>query len=117
MEALAGGSKGDTPAELRVPWVARQQRLAGIIELGDDKLGGNVTRDAEHPFSIEGGGDAPRALRGVFKPQLHDLDRAVRRHEQAQPLTQRVAVMLENGIARAMAHQVGSRGATWLRRG
>ena len=116
VEALAGGGKGDPPAELGVPRVARQQRLAGVIELGDDELGGDVTRDAEHPFGIEGGSDAPGALRGVFEPQLDDLDRAVRRHEQAQPLTQPVAMVLENGIARAMPHQVGSRGSARLRR-
>ena len=109
VEALAGGSKGDALAELGMPRVARQQRLAGVVELGDHELGGSVTRDAEHPFGIEGGGDAPGALRGVFEPQLHDLDRGVRRHEQAQPLAQPVAVVFENGIARAMAHQVGRR--------
>ena len=41
VEALAGGGKGDSPAELGVPRVARQQRLAGVIELGDDELGGS----------------------------------------------------------------------------
>ena len=40
VEALAGGGKGDAPAELGMPRVARQQRLAGVIELGDDELGG-----------------------------------------------------------------------------
>ena len=68
VEALAGGSKGYPSAELGMLRVARQQRLAGVIELGDDELGGSVTRDAEHPFGIEGGGDAPWALRGIFEP-------------------------------------------------
>ena len=40
VEALAGRGERDPLAELRVPWVARQQRLAGVIELRDHELRG-----------------------------------------------------------------------------
>ena len=44
VQALAGGSKGDPLAELGLPRVARQQRLAVVVELGYDELGGIASR-------------------------------------------------------------------------
>ena len=103
----------DALAELRRPGVARQQRLAAIVILRDDILAGGGPRDAQHPLGVVGRRNAPRPLRCVFKPQLDDLDRGVRRHEQAQALAQAMAVVFKHGVPCTVAHQVGCAGAAW----
>jgi hypothetical protein len=58
VKSPAGDSERDALTKFRMPWVARQQRLAALVKIRDDVLSPGFARDTQHPLGIVGGGDA-----------------------------------------------------------
>src|SRR5690606_14233304 len=75
------------------------------VEFWDDVLLSNLFKCPQYPFCVVGSGNAPHALRGVFKPELHNLNGSIDGCKQRQCLFELTAVLFENSVTVAVTDE------------
>ena len=83
VHVVTGGHERDAVGEVVLPRIACQEALTISIEFRNHERLGSVTRSAQHPLDLVGGGDAAGTMQPVGQPQLQDLHRILSRHEHA----------------------------------
>ena len=103
--------KATRPAEFAVVGVAREQRPARRIDLGDDVGRGFRAQVAEHPLDVPGGRQAPRAAGSIAHLEHRELDRVLDIHVDPELGMDAAGGVLEHAVAESMAGPVGHRTA------
>ena len=101
----------DAPVELRVVGVAREQRAAGGVDLGDHVHCRFRPEIAEHPFDIAGGGQLARTARTVAHFQHREFDRFFEIDINPQFRADAAGGVFEDAVTEAVTADVGHRAA------